>query len=69
MYNFNRPSGICIASLATAILIFVGSSGASVLVPQTALPGQCVPKYAVPLPVFGPAGAIPRVDAVKYPLL
>jgi spore coat protein A, manganese oxidase len=69
MHNLTRTTGICIALLAAAILIFAGNSGASVLVPQTALPGECIPKYAVPLPVFGPAGAIPRVDAVQHPLL
>jgi spore coat protein A len=39
-----------------------GSGYASTLVPQTALPGDCIPKFAVPLPVFGPAGPTPRVN-------
>ncbi|WP_221066657.1 multicopper oxidase domain-containing protein [Methylomagnum ishizawai] len=42
---------------------------ASVLVPQTPLDGACIPKYATALPVFGPAGSIPRVDAVQHPAL
>lgn len=42
---------------------------ASQLVRQTALPGDCIPKFSVPLPVFGPAGHIPRVDALKHPYL
>src|SRR5471030_702345 len=39
-----------------------GSGYASTLVPQTALPGDCIPKFAVPLPVFGPGGPTPRVN-------
>lgn len=40
---------------------------ASTLVDQKPLDGEnCVPKYAVPLPVFGPAGSIPRVDASSH---
>lgn len=46
-----------------------GSLNASTLIPQTALPGDCIPKFQVPLPVFGPAGPIPRVDALKHPAL
>jgi FtsP/CotA-like multicopper oxidase with cupredoxin domain len=33
------------------------------LFPQVQLDGKCVPRFGVPLPVFGPAGSIPRVDA------
>ena len=33
----------------------------SVLLPQTALPGSNIPQFVDPLPVFGPAGPIPRV--------
>jgi spore coat protein A, manganese oxidase len=36
----------------------------SSLVPQTHLDGNCIPQFAVPLPVFGPAGSIPGVDAL-----
>jgi spore coat protein A, manganese oxidase len=39
------------------------------LFPQVQLAGKCLPKFAVSLPVFGPAGSIPRVDAVSHPNL
>jgi spore coat protein A len=42
---------------------------ASTDVIQTWLPGECIPQFAVPMPVFGPAGPIPRVDASTNPLL
>jgi FtsP/CotA-like multicopper oxidase with cupredoxin domain len=46
-------------------------SRASTLVPQVPLPGECIPQFAVPLPVFGPGynAALPRVDAVAHPFL
>jgi len=47
----------------------VGSAAASTLVPQTWLPGECIPQFVSPLPVFGPAGNVPRVDALKHPFL
>ncbi len=57
-------------SLAALLLplCFMGAGDvlASALVPQTPLPGGCIPKFAVPLPVFGPGG-IPRVDAASHP--
>jgi FtsP/CotA-like multicopper oxidase with cupredoxin domain len=37
---------------------------ASTLVPQTAIPGDCIPQFATPLPVFGPAGGTARVNAL-----
>ena len=46
----------------------IGTAGASTLVPQTAVPGACIPQFTVPLPVFGPTG-IARVDAVQHPNL
>ena len=42
---------------------------ASTLVAQTPLPGACIPQFAVPLPVFGPAGPIKRVNAEGHPAL
>lgn len=42
-------------------------ASASVLVPQTPLAGADIPKFQDPLPVFGPAGAIPRVQTKKNP--
>ncbi len=47
----------------------IGSAGASTLVRQTALPGACVPQFAVPMAVFGPAGTVPRVNALQHPSL
>jgi spore coat protein A len=47
----------------------VGTAGASTLVPQTAVPGSCIPQFQVSMPVFGPAGPIPRVDAQEHMLL
>ncbi len=47
----------------------IGSAGASTLVRQTALPGACVPQFAVPMAVFGPAGTVPRVNALQHPAL
>ena len=67
------PRWSLIASqLVSLFLIFLGnavSSYASPLVPQTVLDGNCVPKFVVPLPVFGPAGSVPRVDASSHPKL
>ncbi len=55
-------------ALAFTVALFSWTAGvdASVLVPQTALPGDCVPQFAVPMPVFGPAGPIPRVNAQQH---
>jgi spore coat protein A len=61
--------GICFMLLGILLVGTIGSAGASTLVPQTALPGDCVPQFAVPLPVFGPAGGIPRVNARQHPFL
>ena len=61
-----------LTSHAAAILIVCacfGSADASTLVPQTALPGDCIPQFAVPVPVFGPAGQTPRVDAARHTTL
>ena len=59
-------------ALFSALLVpFLGSAEdlyASALVPQTPMPGGCVPKFIVPLPVFGPVG-VPRVNAADYPNL
>ncbi len=61
-----RPLSLLAAGLALG-LVCAGSSKASTLVPQTALPGGCIPQFAVPMPVFGPAGPIPRVNALMHP--
>ena len=57
------------AGLIACLGLNVSGAAASTLVPQTALPGDCIPKFTVPLPVFGPAGALPRVDALAHPSL
>jgi spore coat protein A len=58
-----------IAALTLLCAAIAGSVSASTLVPQTALPGACIPQFAVPLPVFGPAGPIARVNAENHPAL
>lgn len=55
--------------MGALLLGSAGSASASFLVTQDALPGDCIPKYQVPLPVFGPADSIPRVDALRHPAL
>ena len=63
---------ILTAVIALAFCVLpVGSASASILVPQTWLPGDCIPQFATPLPVFGPGynAALPRVDALKHPFL
>ncbi|HEX9163681.1 MAG TPA: hypothetical protein VF980_18380, partial [Thermoanaerobaculia bacterium] len=55
-------------SFAAIILIAVAFPlGASTLVKQSAIPGDCIPKFTVPLPVFGPAGTTPRVNTFAHP--
>lgn len=58
-----RPARWSIVGLLSVVPY---AASASTLVSQTALPGDCVPRFAVPLPVFGPAGVIPRVHAVTH---
>ena len=60
-----RPTLIKAAGIVLGVF-FAGSGDASTLVPQTALPGGCIPQFAVPMPVFGPAGATPRVNATGH---
>jgi FtsP/CotA-like multicopper oxidase with cupredoxin domain len=61
---------LAIAVVLTAVL-GVGGAHASTLYPQTALPGECIPQFAVKLPVFGPGynADLPRVDASRSPSL
>ncbi|MCM0084074.1 bilirubin oxidase [Geomonas sp. Red32] len=57
-------------ALFTALLTAAATGAeASTLVPQTWLPGQCIPQFSVPLPTFGPAGIAPRVQAASHPFL
>ncbi len=60
---------LSITLLTLVVTAMAGSVSASTLVPQTALPGACIPQFAVSLPVFGPAGPIPRVNAEYHPAL
>jgi spore coat protein A, manganese oxidase len=52
----SKPLYLSLIIVASLLVWAAGSVDASVLVPQTALPGICVPQWAVPMPVFGPAG-------------
>lgn len=62
-----------VAILITIFLFtgIIGQAGASTLVPQTWLPGECIPQFQVKLPVFGPGynADLPRVDALSHPAL
>ncbi len=73
----SRRSTIAL-SMVSLLLILLGSGcGTSTSTlpppppafPQTKLDVSCFPKFAVSLPVFGPAGSIPRVDAAAHPNL
>ncbi len=74
----SRRSAIAL-SVVSLLLILLGSGcGTSTSTPlppsppafpQTKLDGDCFPKFAVSLPVFGPAGSIPRVDLAAHPNL
>lgn len=57
-------------ALLFALCLLAGSTvSASTLVPQTWLPGNNIPQFETTLPVFGPAGSIPRVNADAHPNL
>ncbi len=48
---------------ALAVLVSgLNTAYASSLVPQTPIPGKSLTKYVNPLPFFGPAGLVPRVN-------
>jgi spore coat protein A, manganese oxidase len=62
-------SGAMIVSLVSLFLILLGntrSSYATSPVSEDAIDASCVPMFAVSLPVFGPAGSVPRVDAALH---
>jgi spore coat protein A, manganese oxidase len=58
-----------IVSLSLFVLGNSRNSHASSLVEQNPLDPSCVPMFAAPLPVFGPAGSVPRVDLAAHPSL
>lgn len=60
--------GLALLFLAT---VGIGTGFASTLVPQTWLPGECIPQFATALPVFGSGynAALPRVNALLHPAL
>ncbi len=60
-----RRSAITL-SVVSLLLILGSGCGVSNYIPQTKLDGSCFPRFAVSLPVFGPAGSIPRVDAAAH---
>ena len=71
--NSRAPRRSAIISSVVFLSFFVLgnalSSYASSLVDQTLLDPACIPMFAVSLPVFGPAGSLPRVDAAAHPYL
>ncbi len=66
-----RRSAMALSVASLLLILGVGtrSLGASSLVPQEPLDPSCIPMFAVSLPVFGPAGSVPRVDAAAHPYL
>jgi spore coat protein A len=63
---------LSIVLLAGLLIGLAGTADASTLVDQTWLPGECIPQFKVPLPVFGPPSPVqtlPRVNALLNPLL
>ncbi|HEY3489898.1 MAG TPA: multicopper oxidase domain-containing protein [Candidatus Deferrimicrobiaceae bacterium] len=60
-----KIAAVLVATLGT------GAAWASTLIPQTVVPGACIPQFATPLLSFGPGtkAALPRVDALKHPVL
>ena len=68
---FRRLPGVAVLALVGMIAGWTGTARASETVPQTWLPGECIPQFAAPLPVFGPGynAALPRVDASRHPFL
>src|ERR1700689_91715 len=69
-----RAASLCAISLLLLLLAGARSADAqsppfegTPLIKQDPLDGDtCVPKFAVSLPVFGPAGSVPRVDAATH---
>jgi len=59
------------ALFTSLFLALAGGAGASSLITQTAVPGDCIPQFATPLPIFGPGynAALPRVDSEQHPAL
>ncbi len=64
-----HPVTLFLAGFFAVFMLAAGVAGASSQVPQTPLPGGCIPQFQVQLPVFGPAGSIPRVNTKQYPNL
>lgn len=62
---------LSVAVAAMVMMLIAAAANASTLVPQTALPGDCIPQFTQPLPVFGPGynAVLPRVDASTHPSL
>ena len=64
-----RTTGDCYrVSIVLALALGALTARASTLVPQTPLPGDCIPQFVTPLPVFGPGynAALPRVDTTAH---
>jgi spore coat protein A, manganese oxidase len=67
--NLTHRRFLALAAILLPAVCTIGSAHGSSLVPQTALPGDCVPQFAAQLPVFGHADSTPRVDALANPSL
>lgn len=74
--HVTRPQQGAIAATVAALTMLLlvhgchsDSSPGPTVVAQTKLDGNCFTKFAVGMPVFGPAGSIPRVDAAAHPNL
>ncbi len=73
----SRRSAIAMSVVSLLLILLESGCGTSTSTlpppspafPQTKLDVSCFPKFAVSLPVFGPAGSIPRVDAAAHPNL
>ena len=55
-----------ILTLAVLFVWNIASARAGSIVSQTDLDGKCIPQFKVELPVFGPAGSTPRVNALFH---
>jgi spore coat protein A len=66
MRNVTKSLYSGIVFLVVLIVWTAGKADASFLVLQIDLPGNCIPKFAVAMPVFGPSASIQRVDTLKH---
>ncbi|SAK67861.1 mulitcopper oxidase domain-containing protein [Caballeronia pedi] len=71
--RMRRLIALAAATLSLALLVHGchgdDSGDAPTTVTRTKLDGNCFAKFAIPMPVFGPASPLPRVDARAHPNL